>query len=250
MKLDDHFLFSALCVFTRCTAMLLSAPILTSVIPVVIRVMTGIVLSFSLLPVLQPFIGPMPTDILSLVLGIAREAVIGLIIGGFLQILVASVQIAGSFMDVQIGTGSAQIFNPFVGGAASPISQFKAMLATVLILQLNGHRMMIAAFAKSFEMPGPQLGPLHNELVTFLGQTGLLSLQIAAPVAAVTIVIDLAAGIINKAVPQTQPFLLSLPAKLAAGIVVIGLGLPTLVGAVQRGLDLTFDHLGHVLKGS
>jgi len=249
VKLDADLLFAMLCVFARCTAMLMSAPILTTVVPIMIRVMTGTVLTFSLLPVLQVHIGPMPTDVLSLALSIMREVMIGLLIGGFLQILVASAQIAGSFMDVQIGTGSAQIFNPFVGGAASPISQFKVMLTTVLILQLNGHRMMLGAFVKSFEMPGPQLGPLQSELLAFLGQTGLLSLQIAAPVAAVTIVIDLAAGIINKAVPQTQPFLLSLPAKLAAGMMVIALGLPSLVGAVQHGLEFTFDHLGHVLKG-
>lgn len=249
MKLDPHLLFAALCVFTRCTSMLMSSPILTSVIPISIRVMTGIVLSFSLLPVLEPNVGPMPENLVALVLAILGEVVIGLLIGGFLQILVASFQIAGSFMDVQVGTGSAQIFNPFVGGAASPLSQFKVMLTTVLILQLNGHRMMIAAFAKSYEMPGPSLGPLQNQLLSFLAQTGMLSLQIAAPVAAVTIVIDLAAGVINKAVPQTQPFLLSLPAKLAAGIVIIAIGLPSLVGTVQRGLDFTFERLGFVLRG-
>ena len=83
-----------------------------------------------------------------------------------------------------------------------------------------------------------------------IGQTTLLSLQIAAPVAAVSIIIDLAAGIVNKAVPQTQPFLLSLPAKLATGIVMLAIGLPALVIAVQNGHDFTFMHLGHVLRGS
>jgi flagellar biosynthetic protein FliR len=212
--------------------------------------MMGIVFSFSLVPVVQTHIGPVPADILGLTLAVMHEAVIGLLIGAFMQLLVASAQVAGAFLDVQIGTGSAQIFNPYMGAAASPVAQIKLMLTTVLLLLLNGHRMMIGAFVKSFEMPGPKLGPLQGELVTFIGQTSLLSLQIAAPVAAVTIVIDFAAGIINKAVPQTQPFLLSLPAKLAAGMIVLALGLPALVTAVQGGLDVTFDHIGHALRGS
>jgi flagellar biosynthesis protein FliR len=249
VRLDDHLLFSAFCVFTRCTSMLMSAPVLGNVVPVTIRVMMGVVLSFSTVGVVQGNIGEVPHNLIGLVLATMHEAVIGLLIGGFMQLLVATAQVAGSFLDVQIGTGSAQIFNPFLGAAASPVAQFKLMLTTVLVLLLNGHRMMIAAFVKSYEMPGPRLASVQNELIAFIGQTSLLALQIAAPVAAVTIVIDLAAGLVNKAVPQTQPFLLSLPAKLAAGIVVLAIGLPALVGAVQTGLDLTFDHLGHVLRG-
>lgn len=250
MKLDSHLLFSALCVFARCTSMLMSAPIMGNVVPVIVKVFFGVVLSFSLVPVIQTHIGPVPTDLVGLFLRVLNEVMMGLLIGGFLQMLVASAQAAGSFLDVQIGTGSAQIFNPFVGATASPVAQFKMMLTTVLILLLNGHRMMIVAFAQSYTMPGPRAGPMQHQLVAFIGQTTLLSLQIAAPVAAVTIVIDLAAGIVNKAVPQTQPFMLSLPAKLAAGIFVLAIGLPALVTAVQNGLDFTFFRLGHVLRGS
>src|SRR5262249_37644942 len=159
----------------------------------------------------------------TLILRVATEVLVGLLIGGLLQLLVASAQIAGAFLDVQIGTGSAQIFNPLIGSTPSPVSQFKLMLTTVPVFLLNGHRMMLAALLKRYSMPGPNLGPLQNELLALLGQTTLLSLQIAAPVAAVTIVIDLATGMVNKAVPQTQPFLLSLPAKLAAGIFVLAI---------------------------
>lgn len=250
MKLDSHLIYAALCVFSRCTSMLMSAPIMGNIAPVTIKVLFGVVLSLCLVPVVMPHIGPLPSDMLGLTMSVLHEVLIGLLIGGFLQMLVASAQVAGTFLDVQIGTGSAQIFNPFVGATASPVAQFKLMLTTVLIFLLNGHRMMIAAFVKSYSMPGPKFGPMQNELIAFIGQTTLLSLQIAAPVAAVTVVIDLATGIVNKAVPQTQPFLLSLPAKLAAGIFVLSIGLPALVTAVQSGLDFTFFRLGHILRGS
>ena len=249
MKLDSHLLFSIACVFIRCTSMLMSAPVTSTVVPVMVRILMGIVMSMALVPVVEVHIGPMPTEMVGIVLRVLTEVVMGLLIGGFMQMLVASSQIAGSFMDVQIGTGSAQIFNPFIGASASPVAQFKMMLTTVLLFILNGHRMMIAAFVKSYSMPGPRLGPLQNELIAFIAQITLLSIQIAAPVAAVSIVIDFAAGIVNKAVPQTQPFMLSLPAKLAAGIFILAIGLPALVTAVQSGLDFTFDHLGHALKG-
>ena len=209
----------------------------------------SVVLSLCLVPVLQGHIGAVPLNLIQLTTSVLHEVLMGLLLGSFMQILVASMQIAGAFLDVQIGTGSAQIFNPFLGSTASPIAQFKVMLATVLIFMLNGHRMMIVAFTKSYSLSGPNLEKMQPHFLSFLGQMTLLSLQIAAPVAAVTIVIDLAAGVVNKAVPQSQPFLLSLPAKLAAGVVIMSVGLPALVTAVNSGLDITFDRLGEILGG-
>ncbi len=249
MSFDNHLLFASLCVFARCTSMLMSAPLFGTTVPVQIRVMFGVVLTLSLVPVVQSHVGPLPPDLMSLFLAVLREVLVGLLLGGLLQFLVAAVQMAGAFLDVQVGTGSAQVFNPFLGTTTSPIAQFKVMLATVLVFLLNGHRMMIAAFVRSYDMPGPTLAPVQSEVLSFIGQMAMLSLQIAAPVAAVTVIIDVAAGIVNKAVPQTQPFLLSLPAKLAFGMVLLAIGLPALVAAVQGGLDITFDHLGHMLRG-
>jgi flagellar biosynthetic protein FliR len=90
---------------------------------------------------------------------------------------------------------------------------------------------------------------MQTTLVSFLGQVSLMSLQIAAPVAAVSVVIDAAAGLVNKAVPQTQPFLLALPAKLMVGIILLGLGLPAMVVATQAGVQFTFSHLSKMLGG-
>ncbi len=249
MNLDSHTIFAGVCVFSRFTAMLMSSPIMGNQVPINVRILMSVVLSLCLVPVLQGHIGAVPLNLIQLTTSVLHEVLMGLLLGSFMQILVASMQIAGAFLDVQIGTGSAQIFNPFLGSTASPIAQFKVMLATVLIFMLNGHRMMIVAFTKSYSLSGPNLEKMQPHFLSFLGQMTLLSLQIAAPVAAVTIVIDLAAGVVNKAVPQSQPFLLSLPAKLAAGVVIMSVGLPALVTAVNSGLDITFDRLGEILGG-
>ena len=117
---------------------------------------------------------------------------------------------------------------------------------------MNGHHLMFQAFVHSYEMTGPSLDHLEvirETLVSFMGKVMLLSLQIAAPVAAVSVVIDAAAGLVNKAVPQTQPFLLALPAKLMVGMFTLGLGLPALVVATQAGVDFTMAHMSKMLGG-
>jgi flagellar biosynthesis protein FliR len=117
---------------------------------------------------------------------------------------------------------------------------------------MNGHHFMFQAFVHSYEMVGPsldRLGAMQTTIISFFGQVSLMALQIAAPVAAVSVVVDAAAGLVNKAVPQTQPFLLALPAKLMVGVFALGLGLPAMAVATRAGVDFTFSHMSKMLGG-
>ena len=252
MSLDAGFLIAFFTVFVRCSAMLLSSPLYGAVVPVVVRMLSAVVMSLAMLPVVQDKLGPPPTNLVGLILLAGHEALFGLLIGMCMQFLMAVFQIAGAISDLQLGIGSAQLFNPMISGTATPIGQFKFWLGLVVLFLVNGHHMMFSAFVQSFGMPGPfGLDPASAVAsgTAMLGQLLVLSIQIAAPVIAVTVLIDIAAGLVNKAVPQSQPFLLSLPAKMAVGVVVLGIGLPAIVAAVHRGVDIAFVGMGRLLGG-
>ena len=217
-----------------------------------VRLMASVVISLSLTPILSPTMVLQPTHVLDLALIAGREALVGLLIGMSMQFLVASLQIAGAVADMQMGIGSAQLFNPGLGGQTSPLGQFKFWLAVVMLFLLNAHQLMFQAFVGSFGRANVMFdsgGPMLSSALMLLGSLFVLSLQIAAPVIAVTVVIDVAAGLINRAVPQTQPFLISLPAKIALGLVALSLGLPALTIGVQRGLELTMQGMTQMLGG-
>ncbi len=252
MLIDEQFLIAFFAGFIRCTAVMLASPFVGNNVPVQVRILLGAVISLSLGPVITPFIGSMPESVYDLAaLGI-REALAGLAIGLSLQFLSGTFMMAGSFLDLQVGIGSAQILNPSIGTTVTPIGNFKFWLSLVLLFLLNAHHMMFQAIVSSYKLPGI-IGAESNSLLEPILQTLssllMISLQIAGPVVAVTIIIDIAAGIINKAVPQTQPFLLSLPAKLALGLGALSIGLPTLIILVQRAVEVTFDGIGRVLGG-
>ena len=252
MTLDAAFLISFFAVFIRCTAMLLSSPLYGAVVPVQVRVFGGAVISLAVLPIVGGHIGPVPENIVDLIFLAGREAILGVTIGLCLQFMTAAIQIAGSFLDYQLGIGSAQLFNPNMNGSATPIGQFKLWLSLVLIFVLDAHHLMFQAFVKSFALPGffgGDPGYFVAQVSALFGQLMMLSIQIAAPVVAVTVIIDVAAGIINKAVPQTQPFLLALPAKLALGMIALSVGLPSVAAGVNAGVRITFDHMGRLLGG-
>ena len=252
MTLDSGFLIAFLSAFVRCSAMLLSSPMFGKTVPVKVRILFSLMVSMALAPVIRPYVGEVPQDMVSLALLVGRDVFVGVLIGGMMQILLAAFQIAGGFLDIQIGIGSAQIFNPQMGAMSSPIGQFKYMLGLVLLLLLDAHHMMFQAFVASYDLVGPtvsRVGEMQTAIMGFMGQISLMAMQIAAPVAAVAVLIDVVAGLINKAVPQTMPFLLAMPAKMIAGMFALALGLPALVVAARSGIDFTFDYMSQMLGG-
>ncbi|MFX8856587.1 flagellar biosynthetic protein FliR, partial [Acinetobacter baumannii] len=78
---------------------------------------------------------------------------------------------------------------------------FNTMLATVILLLADGHHLMFRAFVESYQVPigGIQMdGAFLSALLTLLFRLMLLAAQIAAPVSAVAVIVDVAAGVINK----------------------------------------------------
>lgn len=253
MKLDTPLLFTFALVFVRCSAMLLASPVFGGNTPVTIRVGFATMVSAALTPVMLSHVGHVPTHLYDVGAAVVYEALVGILIGATLHALILAAQMAGAFLDIQVGLSSIQVLNPQTGNPVSLFAQFKYFLAIVLLLLVNGHHAMFQAFVHSYEMsPGLGMASLpgvKDDLVAFVGQLSLLSLQIAAPVAAVCVVVDAAAGIVNKSVPQMQAFLVTLPAKILLGILALSLGLPLLVVAIQNGVEHTFDALSRMLAG-
>jgi flagellar biosynthetic protein FliR len=251
MHFDSALLYSFLTVFVRCSAMLLSSPMFGAQnTPLQVRIMTTLAISAALTVALQPAIGPPPADMYLLAVSVTHEVVAGLLIGMFMSLVLLGVQMAGSLMDMQIGLGMSQALNPLTGVPSTVIGQFKFMLGLVIFLSMDAHLLMIDAFAKSYTtMPSigfEDLPALQAGVVKLLGAVSLLAVQIAAPVLGVTLVVDAALALINKAVPQMQVLIVGLPAKIVMGLIALSLGLPALVGGVSAGVGTALDSLGHI----
>lgn len=254
MPFDSALIFSFFCVFVRCSAMFLSSPVFGSQsTPVSIRVMTCLAISGALTMTIGPNIGPPPADMYSFVMAIAHEVVVGLLIGTFMSLVLQAAQMAGAMIDTQMGLGMSQIMNPVNGVSSTVVSQFKFMLAVVIFLSMNGHHLMLQAFVKSYsQMPNltmESLPILKDGIVGLVTQLSLLGLQMAAPVLGVSLVVDAALGIINKAVPQMQVVQVGMPAKIVMGMLALGVGLPAVVAGVNTGVESGLTTLMRVLGG-
>ena len=152
-------------------------------------------------------------------------------------------------MDTQLGLGMSQVLNPVSGISVYILSQYKNMLAMVILLQSNGHHLLLGAFAKSYNaMPSLSMTVVTTNLTAMLGAVFFLAIQIAAPVMGISMIIDAALGLISKAVPQMPVFIVGMPAKVGIGLIATGLTVPMLVASVSTGVQLALDHLAPIFR--
>jgi flagellar biosynthetic protein FliR len=80
-------------------------------------------------------------------------------------------------------------------------------------------------------------------ILTLLGKACVIAIQLAAPVSIALLLATLVLGVIARLVPQLNVFMLSFPATLGLGMVMLALALPAVMGGIQ----LAFGQLGNDL---
>jgi flagellar biosynthetic protein FliR len=250
MAFDAALLYSFVLVFARCSAMLLVSPMFGAQnSPVQVRIFTTLAIAGALTCALKPSIGPMPAELYSMAAAILKEVLAGLLIGIFMSLVLQAAQMAGSIIDMQMGLAMSQELSPLTGVPVTVVAQFKYMLALVIFLSMDCHHLMIIAFARSYETMPPlsyeSIPAIQTGVVTLLGQLSLLALQLAAPVLAVSLIVDAGLGIVSKAVPQMQTMLVGLPAKMIMGMLALSIGLPAMTGAISSGVGSALSTLTH-----
>jgi flagellar biosynthesis protein FliR len=207
-----------------------------------IRIFACMAFSLSLAPVVQPMVGQMPNTITDLVLATAGQAASGIILGLCLHLVVFAFQMAGTLLDVQVGFSSVSVFNPLSQQQITLLGNLKMWLAIVLLMSFNGHHLIFRSLVESYGLTlDVELGRIA--LTSLISKMSLLALQIAAPVAAAALIVDVASGFINKTIPQMQVYIVAMPAKMILGVTALMLSLPMLAGAVNAGVEHAYEEL-------
>src|SRR2546422_6597827 len=87
---------------------------------------------------------------------------------------------------------------------------------------MGGHVYLIATLAGSFAVVAPGgahfAGDLSGAFTGIVGRMFLIAFNIAAPAAAVLLVVDIAFGIVARTIPQMHIFIVGMPAKIIIGL--------------------------------
>src|ERR1043166_3852463 len=215
--IHDFYVF--LLVMARVGGLMVAAPLLgNKAIPHTVKAGLALVFSLALVPLAAKHVGPVPHHLLQLALFVIKDAVFGMALGFAARLLFSAVEIAGYFVDTQMGFGFINLINPFSEQQSSLMSMFQYQLAITLYLLANGHIALLGSLAESFQsVPAGGMAPpaeFGMRIVPLLQLMFTLGFKLALPAAGVLLVADIAFALVARMVPQINIFIVGLPAKI------------------------------------
>ncbi len=241
-------------VLLRLSAFVVAWPIFgVETVPAPVKILFALVLSLVVFPVIDW--KDLQADLLSssLIWIATREVFIGLIFGFLARLFLMATRVAGELVSISLGLSGAQLFNPAMGGMSSPLDQFFFTLAGLFFLAINGHHLFLMGIVDTFRIIPISPALLSTAPFLTIGEIVqaiiVVGIKISAPVMLSILVVNMVMGILGKAVPQINVLITSLAVNIVAGLVVLILALPMMVGEIPELLETSTHHLFQIVKG-
>lgn len=234
-------------IFARVSGVMITAPVLNDAnIPPQIKIAITLLLSLVLYPVVaRPQVAANP-DIIRLVILILGEVGVGVLIGFTAQLLFTGIGLGGEVIGFQMGLGIANVFDPATQSQVSQIGQIQTIFALMLFIGVDGHHMFIKALSESYGIvPAGNVAITQagiNHFMKAAGDLFIVGLRLGAPLIVALLAANFSIGLVARAVPQVNIFVVGFPFTIALGILLFVLALPFFLEGVtvmHKGLEDT-----------
>jgi flagellar biosynthetic protein FliR len=244
LELSAGLLSGYLLALVRAVAwVMITPPFATRMVPVQVKVGFAAALALALGPRLAEH--GVPLEVGPLVIAAVLQVAAGVALGFVALLLFSAFQAAGAMIDMASGLSMGSLFDPISGVQASVFGRFYQLLATTLLFAVDGHVLLVRGFLTSFEaapLTSLDLTALSRVLTHDLGLFFLAAVEIAAPLLAALFLAEVALGLLARAAPQMNVFVVGMPLKILLTLGLAALALPLLPEAVTSLLRTGVDH--------
>lgn len=227
------FVATVLLVSLRLGTALAMTPVLAAaMVPTTVRVLLVLGLSAALalgLPAVAGAPGPDLNHPGLLIQAGLTEVALGATLGLGILLAFAAFTLGGRLLDVQIGFGLGQAFDPTSNTQVPVLTSLFNQAGVVVFFLVDGHHALLRGFAYSLErFPVGRPWPLDAALEPVLKQvagTFSLAFVLAIPVVFCLLLVDLALGALARNLPQINMLTFGIPVKILVGMLALALWL-------------------------
>ncbi|HEU5315385.1 MAG TPA: flagellar biosynthetic protein FliR [Chloroflexota bacterium] len=217
-------------------------------VPAPLKIGLSLLLSLILLPLSAARGAALPDEMPAFLTLVARELLLGALIGFAVLLVFTALQAAGYIVGLQMGFSLANVVNPLTADHASLVDQFYALLAALVFFSMNGHHALIGAIQQSFDLAPvgrADLGlPPAAVLLGWGRDLFAIAARISLPVIAALLLTDVAMAVIARSVPQLNVFVVGMPAKVAVAFIMLIVTVPITALIMAR----AFANLGQATQ--
>lgn len=250
----DGWLNSFLFPLARILGLLATAPVFNNAAqPTRIRLVAGLVITLTLIPVLPPMPAVPSGSWIGLTI-IAQQTLIGVLLGFSLRIAFAAIDVAGELIGMQMSLSFAVFYDPQNAGQTPVLAEFLGLITTLIFLAMNGHLLVLSVLAESFKLLPVSQTPFSTggfaSLMAWSATMFSAGLLLALPLITALLIANLAMGVLARVAPQLNIFAVGFPVTLMAGFIVLMFSMPYFGAAMERLFDQAFRSLSTILRAS
>jgi len=203
--------------------------------------------------ILTPLLPAVPPGALGSAVGLAAalvgELAVGAIMGMAVRFIFAGVGMAGELTAIQMGLGMPAALDPHAQIQVTAVNHLLDQIAVLVFLVGGGHHALLLGLVQSLTLAPPLTvgfdGGTLEYLMGLFAAAFLLAVRLAAPVGAAMLVSMVALGLLNRAAPQVNVFMVSFALMIGVGLLAFLAALPLVVTVVAG----TFQGLPAMLGG-
>lgn len=155
-----------------------------------------------------------------------KELIVGITIGFMSNITLTIVNMAGQFIDREMGFSMVSNFDSNFNTETTITAQFYQMLVMVIMLASDMHYYIVSALADSFVLipvgnVAIDTGILYDTMIEYISNYFIISLRICLPVLIATLITSVVLGVLAKTAPQMNMFSVGIQIKIFMGMAVL-----------------------------
>jgi len=247
-----RFLTTSLLVMIRLSGLLVFAPFFSSS-AIAPRIKAGFVFAMTVL--LAPVVAAIPNARTTLdIAAVLGELAVGLVFGLSLMLLNEALLFAGTLLGMQFSFSLVNLMDPNSMIETPVLGQLLGWLGVLVVIGSGLDRTLLAVVVRSFSAVPVGHAVLQAKtsaaLVSMAGGIFLAGLQLAAPVMAAALVVEVTIGLITKMSPQLPAMVMGVPLKTLVSYGVLIASLAVWPAWIERHFTALLDAAGRLMVAS
>lgn len=244
-----QFLTAAVLVMIRLSGLMVFAPLFSSA-AIAPRIKAGFVIAMTIL--LAPAVAAVPNARASLDLrAVLGELGVGLVFGLSLMLLNEVLMFAGTLLGMQFSFSLVNLMDPNSMIETPVLGQMLGWLGLLVIIGSGLDRSLLAALIRSFRVVPVGQAVIEAKTGTALammaGGVFMAGLQLAAPVIAAAIAVEMTISLVGRLSPQLPAMVMSIPLKTMVSYAVLIGSLAMWPGWIERHFTALLDAAGRLM---
>lgn len=180
------------------------------------------------------------------------EFLIGFFIGFIVNFFITVMIMGGEVIDYQIGISMSKIYDPQSNISMSINATLFNILFILLFFISNGHLTLMSLFTTSAQVIPYGEVQLSQDaiigLIRVFSQCMVLAIKFALPIITIELLLEIGVGVLMKAIPQINVFVVNVQIKMFIGILGVLVFFAPLISFIENMINIMFNSIENIMK--